>query len=170
MLLGQFTIDVRMLEVIVLAAGRGTRMKSELPKVLHPIGGKPMVACVLDTARQLGAERIHVVVGHGASQVSDAVAAPDVEIYVQSEQLGTGHAALQAAPSCHADSTVLILFGDVPLLSAGVLADVVSAAETQPTLLAATLEDPIGLRSGYPKARMAVLLGWLSRKMVCLTS
>ena len=152
MLLGQFTIDVRMLEVIVLAAGRGTRMKSELPKVLHPIGGKPMVACVLDTARQLGAERIHVVVGHGASQVSDAVAAPDVEIYVQSEQLGTGHAALQAAPSCRADSTVLILFGDVPLLSADVLADVVSAAETQPTLLAATLEDPMGygrvLRSG----------------------
>ena len=152
MLLGQFTIDVRMLEVIVLAAGRGTRMKSELPKVLHPIGGKPMVACVLDTARQLGAERIHVVVGHGASQVSDAVEAPDVEIYVQSEQLGTGHAALQAAPSCRADSTVLILFGDVPLLSADVLADVVSVAETQPTLLAATLEDPMGygrvLRSG----------------------
>ena len=152
MLLGQFTIDVRMLEVIVLAAGRGTRMKSELPKVLHPIGGKPMVACVLDTARQLGAKRIHVVVGHGASQVSDAVEAPDVEIYVQSEQLGTGHAALQAAPSCRADSTVLILFGDVPLLSADVLADVVSAAETQPTLLAATLEDPMGygrvLRSG----------------------
>jgi bifunctional UDP-N-acetylglucosamine pyrophosphorylase/glucosamine-1-phosphate N-acetyltransferase len=119
-------------------------MKSDLPKVLHPIGGKSMVACVLDTARQLGAERIHVVVGHGASRVSDAVAAPDVEIYVQSEQLGTGHAALQAAPSCHADSTVLILFGDVPLLSAGALAEVVSAAETQPTLLAATLEDPTG--------------------------
>ena len=133
-----------MLEVIVLAAGRGTRMKSDLPKVLHPIGGKAMVACVLDTARQLGAERIHVVVGHGASQVSDAVSAPDVEIYVQSEQLGTGHAALQAAPSCQADSKVLVLFGDVPLLSAGVLADVVSAAETQPTLLAATLEDPTG--------------------------
>ncbi|MEC8157862.1 MAG: bifunctional UDP-N-acetylglucosamine diphosphorylase/glucosamine-1-phosphate N-acetyltransferase GlmU [Pseudomonadota bacterium] len=144
MLHGQFTIDVRMLEVIVLAAGRGTRMKSELPKVLHPIGGKPMVVHVLDTARQLGAERIHVVVGHGASQVSDAVAATDVEIYVQSEQLGTGHAALKAAPSCHGDSTVLILFGDVPLLSADVLADVVSAAETQPTLLAATLEDPMG--------------------------
>ena len=144
MLSEQFTVNVRMLEVIVLAAGRGTRMKSELPKVLHPIGGKPMVACVLDTARQLGAERIHVVVGHGASQVSDAVAAPDVEIYVQSEQLGTGHAALQAAPSCHADSTVLVLFGDVPLLSAGILADVVSAAETQPTLLAATVEDPSG--------------------------
>ena len=152
MLSEQFTVNVRMLEVIVLAAGRGTRMKSELPKVLHPIGGKPMVACVLDTARQLGAERIHVVVGHGASQVSDAVEAPDVEIYVQSEQLGTGHAALQAAPSCRAESTVLILFGDVPLLSADVLADVVSAAETHPTLLAATLEDPMGygrvLRSG----------------------
>ena len=152
MLSTQLTIDARMLEVIVLAAGRGTRMKSDLPKVLHPIGGKPMVARVLDTARQLGAERIHVVVGHGASQVTDAVAAPDVEIYVQSEQLGTGHAALQAAPSCRADSTVLILFGDVPLLSADVLADVVSAAETQPTLLAATLEDPMGygrvLRSG----------------------
>ncbi len=68
MLMSPFTIDVRMLEVIVLAAGRGTRMKSDLPKVLHPIGGKPMVARVLDTARQLGAARIHVVVGHGASQ------------------------------------------------------------------------------------------------------
>jgi len=144
MLSAQFMINFQMLEVIVLAAGRGTRMKSELPKVLHPIGGKPMVACVLDTARQLGAERIHVVVGHGSSQVCDAVAAPDVEIYVQSEQLGTGHAALQAAPSCHPDSTVLILFGDVPLLSAGVLADVVSAAEAQPALLAATLKDPTG--------------------------
>ena len=144
MLSAQFIINFQMLEVIVLAAGRGTRMKSELPKVLHPIGGKPMVACVLHTARQLGAERIHVVVGHGASEVSDAVAAADVEIYVQSEQLGTGHAALQAAPYCHPDSTVLILFGDVPLLSAGVLADVVSAAEAQPTLLAATLKDPTG--------------------------
>ena len=144
MLSTQLTIDARMLEVIVLAAGRGTRMKSELPKVLHSIGGKPMVAHVLDTARELGAERIHVVVGHGASQVADAVASPDVETYVQSEQLGTGHAALQAAPACYADSTVLILFGDVPLLSAGVLADVVSAADAQPTLLAATLEDPTG--------------------------
>ena len=62
MLLAQLLIDVRMLEVIVLAAGRGTRMKSDLPKVLHPIGGKPMVARVLDTARQLGAERVHLVV------------------------------------------------------------------------------------------------------------
>ena len=79
-----------MLEVIILAAGRGTRMKSSTPKVLHPLAGRPMVMRVIDTARQLKAERIHVVVGHGAEQVSAAIAAPDVTTYVQAEQLGTG--------------------------------------------------------------------------------
>lgn len=133
-----------MLEVIILAAGRGTRMKSSTPKVLHPLAGRPMVMRVIDTARQLKAERIHVVVGHGAEQVSAAIAAPDVTTYVQAEQLGTGHAALQAAPSCLPQSTVLVLYGDVPLLTTEVLSEVVNAASHSPVLLAATLDNPIG--------------------------
>ena len=134
-----------MLEVIVLAAGRGTRMRSELPKVLHPVGNKPMVSHVIDTARELNAAKIHVVVGHGGDAVSDAIAADDVSTYSQREQLGTGHATLTAAPSCGPESTVLVLFGDVPLLSSDVLADVVRIASSgNPVLLAATLDDPTG--------------------------
>ena len=134
-----------MLEVIVLAAGRGTRMRSELPKVLHPVGNKPMVSHVIDTARELNAAKIHVVVGHGGDAVSDAIAADDVSTYSQKEQLGTGHATLTAAPSCGPESTVLVLFGDVPLLSSDVLADLVRIASSgNPVLLAATLDDPKG--------------------------
>ena len=134
-----------MLEVIVLAAGRGTRMRSELPKVLHPVGNKPMVSHVIDTARELNAAKIHVVVGHGGDAVSDAIAADDVSTYSQIEQLGTGHATLAAAPFCSPESTVLVLFGDVPLLSSDVLVDVVhSASSGNPVLLAATLDDPTG--------------------------
>ena len=119
-----------MLEVIVLAAGRGTRMRSSLPKVLHTLAGKPLINHVLDTARSIDAEKLHVVVGHGAEQVSMAIAANDVTSYIQSEQLGTGHATLAAAPHCQTDSTVLVLFGDVPLLSVSTLARVVAAAES----------------------------------------
>lgn len=103
-----------------------------------------MVGRVIDVARALKAARIHVVVGHGADAVSHAVAAPDVTSYVQTEQLGTGHAALQAVPSCNPDSTVLMLFGDVPLLSVEALSAVVDAASTGPTVLTATLADPDG--------------------------
>ena len=101
-----------MLEVIVLAAGRGTRMRSSLPKVLHTLAGKPLINHVLDTARSIDAEKLHVVVGHGAQQVSRAIAANDVTSYIQSEQLGTGHATLAAAPHCPTGSTVLVLFGE----------------------------------------------------------
>jgi len=134
-----------MLEVIVLAAGRGTRMRSALPKVLHPVGNKPMVSHVIETARELNAAKIHVVVGHGGDAVSEAIAADDVSTYSQLEQLGTGHATLTAAPFCGSESTVLVLFGDVPLLSSDVLVDVVRAASSgKPVLLAAKLDDPTG--------------------------
>jgi bifunctional UDP-N-acetylglucosamine pyrophosphorylase/glucosamine-1-phosphate N-acetyltransferase len=134
-----------MLEVIVLAAGRGTRMRSALPKVLHPVGNKPMVSHVIETARELNAAKIHVVVGHGGDAVSEAIAADDVSTYSQLEQLGTGHATLTAAPFCGSESTVLVLFGDVPLLSSDVLVDVVRAASSgNPVLLAAKLDDPTG--------------------------
>ena len=134
-----------MLEVIVLAAGRGTRMRSVLPKVLHPVGNKPMVSHVIETARELNAAKIHVVVGHGGDAVSDVIAADDVSTYSQLKQLGTGHATLTAAPFCGSESTVLVLFGDVPLLSSDVLVDVVRAASSgNPVLLAAKLDDPTG--------------------------
>jgi bifunctional UDP-N-acetylglucosamine pyrophosphorylase/glucosamine-1-phosphate N-acetyltransferase len=134
-----------MLEVIVLAAGRGTRMRSALPKVLHPVGNKPMVSHVIETARELNAAKIHVVVGHGGDAVSEAIAADDVSTYSQLKQLGTGHATLTAAPFCGSESTVLVLFGDVPLLSSDVLVDVVRAASSgNPVLLAAKLYDPTG--------------------------
>ena len=134
-----------MLEVIVLAAGRGTRMRSALPKVLHPVGNKPMVSHVIETARELNAAKIHVVVGHGGDAVSDVIAADDVSTYSQLKQLGTGHATLTAAPFCGSESTVWVLFGDVPLLSSDVLVDVVRAASSgNPVLLAAKLDDPTG--------------------------
>ena len=133
-----------MLEVIVLAAGRGTRMRSSLPKVLHALASKPMIHHVLDTARALEASRIHVVVGHGAELVSSAIAADDVTTYVQPEQLGTGHAALAAAPHCQPESTVIVLFSDVPLLSSATLSRVIKAAESGPVLLAASVKDPHG--------------------------
>ena len=133
-----------MLEVIVLAAGRGTRMRSSLPKVLHTLAGKPLINHVLDTARSIDAEKLHVVVGHGAERVSKAIAANDVTSYIQSEQLGTGHATMAAAPHCQTDSTVLVLFGDVPLLSADTLEQVVAAAKSGPALLAASMDNPHG--------------------------
>ena len=138
-----------MLEVIVLAAGRGTRMRSSLPKVLHGLASKPMIHHVLDTARAVEASRIHVVVGHGAELVSSAIAADDVTTYVQSEQLGTGHAALAAAPHCQSESTVIVLFGDVPLLSSATLSRVIKAAESGPVLLAASVKDPHGYGRVY---------------------
>lgn len=133
-----------MLEVIVLAAGRGTRMCSSVPKVLHTLAGKPLINHVLDTARSVDAQKLHVVVGHGAELVSEAIEATDVISYIQSEQLGTGHATLAASPHCQTDSTVLVLFGDVPLLSVNTLARVVAAAESGPTLLAASMNNPHG--------------------------
>jgi bifunctional UDP-N-acetylglucosamine pyrophosphorylase/glucosamine-1-phosphate N-acetyltransferase len=103
-----------------------------------------MIHHVLDTARALEASRIHVVVGHGAELVSSAIAADDVTTYVQPEQLGTGHAALAAAPHCQPESTVIVLFGDVPLLSSSTLSRVIKAAESGPVLLAASVKDPHG--------------------------
>ena len=87
------------LEVVILAAGQGTRMQSPLPKVLHPVAGRPMLAHVLDTARALSPRAIHVVVGHGAEDVREAINQPDISWITQAEQLGTGHAVLQAMPA-----------------------------------------------------------------------
>ena len=133
-----------MLEVIILGAGKGTRMRSSLPKVLHTLAGKPLIHHVIDTARQIGAAKIHVVVGHDAETVEDAVSAHDVVCHRQAEQLGTGHAVKQAIPACHPESTVVVLFGDVPLLTQCTLASVVEMADLGPVVLSAKVEDPSG--------------------------
>jgi bifunctional UDP-N-acetylglucosamine pyrophosphorylase/glucosamine-1-phosphate N-acetyltransferase len=133
-----------MLEVIILAAGRGSRMHSNIPKVLHPLAGRPLVGHVLGTARDLGAERIHVVVGHGADLVEAEVSAADVTCHLQAEQRGTGHAVQQAIGSCDPSSTVLVLYGDVPLISSASLREVIDLSSSGVAMLSATLEDPLG--------------------------
>lgn len=132
------------LHVIILAAGAGKRMKSALPKVLQPIAGRPMLAHVIDTARQLQPEAIHVVYGHGGEAVRQALAdQPDLRWAEQSQQLGTGHAVLQAMPEVPDAATVLVLYGDVPLIRGETLRHLLS----QPgrlAVLVAEVADPTG--------------------------
>lgn len=132
------------LEVIILAAGQGSRMKSTLPKVLHPVAGQPLLAHVVRTARALQPSAIHVVVGHGAEQVQAALASEQLGWVRQQQQLGTGHAVLQALPAVAADSVVLVLYGDVPLISEATLERLMALAETGPALLTANLANPSG--------------------------
>lgn len=132
------------LEVIILAAGQGTRMKSSLPKVLHPLAGRPLLEHVITTALALQPMAVHVVVGHGAEQVREQLAQFPVNWIIQHEQLGTGHGVLQAVPALSPDSTVLVLYGDVPLIGTETLAALVAAAATDPALLTARVADPAG--------------------------
>ena len=134
-----------MLDILVLAAGKGTRMRSDLPKVLHPIGGRPLVQHVVDTARQVGGEQILIVVGHGAEKVQERMAADDVKFVLQAKQLGTGHAVQQALPLVRNDATVLILYGDVPLTRTETLQKLAeSVSDQQMGLLTVNLKDPTG--------------------------
>jgi bifunctional UDP-N-acetylglucosamine pyrophosphorylase/glucosamine-1-phosphate N-acetyltransferase len=133
------------LEVVILAAGQGTRMRSALPKVLHPLAGRPLVKHVIDTAHRLGAQLVHTVIGHGADQLRARLAGEAVRWAEQREQLGTGHAVAQALPAVSPDSLVLILYGDVPLVSEPTLQALVAAASTDTlALLTVTLPDPSG--------------------------
>ena len=111
------------LEIVVLAAGRGTRMRSDLPKVLHHLAGRPLLSHVLATARDLKPDQIHVVIGFGADRIraTYAHADNDVSWVLQNKQKGTGHAVQQALPGIKDGSNVLVLFGDVPLVSTGLL-------------------------------------------------
>tara|TARA_B100000809_G_C15137224_1_gene531200 strand:- start:1486 stop:2847 length:1362 start_codon:yes stop_codon:yes gene_type:complete len=115
-----------MLDIVVLAAGKGTRMKSDQPKVLHTIAGKPMLSHVLDTARKVGADNLNVVIGHGSELVEQTVAASDVKFVMQTEQLGTGHAVQQVEHLLRDDAVVIILCGDVPLIKQSTLTDLVA--------------------------------------------
>lgn len=132
------------LDIVILAAGQGTRMRSALPKVLHPVAGKAMLGHVIDTARQLKPQKIHVVIGHGAELVREHLAADDLNFVLQSEQLGTGHAVAQALPALSAER-VLILYGDVPLIEAETLQRLLQQVnEQQLGLLTVNLNDPTG--------------------------
>jgi bifunctional UDP-N-acetylglucosamine pyrophosphorylase / glucosamine-1-phosphate N-acetyltransferase len=133
------------LSVVILAAGQGTRMRSALPKVLQPLAGQPLLAHVIATARALDPAAIHVVYGHGGDEVRTALAAESVSWVLQAEQLGTGHAVQQVAGRLPDGHRVLILYGDVPLLSAATLRDLLRLADSSALgVLTAHLEDPSG--------------------------
>ncbi len=132
------------LEIIVLAAGLGKRMRSDLPKVLHPLAGRPLLAHVLDVARALAPRRIAVVHGHGAEKVRAAFPDTSIAWVLQAEQRGTGHAVQQALKQIAADAEVLILYGDVPLVRATTLKRLLEAAREGVALLTAEPPDPQG--------------------------
>ncbi|MDR5751951.1 MULTISPECIES: bifunctional UDP-N-acetylglucosamine diphosphorylase/glucosamine-1-phosphate N-acetyltransferase GlmU [unclassified Caballeronia] len=133
------------MNIVILAAGMGKRMNSALPKVLHPLAGKPLLSHVIDTARTLKPTRLVVVVGHGAEQVQAAVGAPDVQFAVQAQQLGTGHAVQQALPLVDPSVPTLVLYGDVPLTRSSTLERLVDAASNgRYGVLTVTLDDPTG--------------------------
>lgn len=130
---------------VILAAGKGTRMYSNKPKVLHTLAGKPMAKHVIDTCEGLGAQNIHLVYGHGGDQMKAELGEERVQWVLQAEQLGTGHAVNQAAPEFADDEKVLVLYGDVPLISAETVENLLDA---QPTggiaLLTVVLDNPMG--------------------------
>ena len=116
------------LSVVILAAGQGKRMNSDLPKVLQPLAGRPLLAHVIDAARAAGAADIHVVYGHGGERVREALHEDALRWALQPEQLGTGHAVTQAMPGVADDALVLVLYGDVPLVRPETLRRLVAAA------------------------------------------
>ncbi len=134
-----------MLNVVILAAGQGTRMKSDLPKVLHPVGARPMLAHVIETARQLNPSRLVVIYGHGGQHVIDTINAPDIVWAEQAEQLGTGHAVAQGLHALSDAGIALVLYGDVPLTRTKTLQQLVEQVdENSLALLTVDLEDPSG--------------------------
>jgi len=133
------------LAVVILAAGQGKRMKSALPKVLQPLAGRPLLMHVVSRARSLEPSSMHVVYGHGGDQVRAALAGENLQWALQAEQLGTGHALMQAMPNVADDELVLVLFGDVPLIHAETLQQLLAAAGGKSVaLLTVMLDDPTG--------------------------
>ena len=133
-----------MLNIVVLAAGKGTRMRSKLPKVLHVLAGESLLARVLNTARDMGTKKLCVVVGHGAEQVRAAIAAADVDFVEQMPHLGTGPALQLAASHLNDAYPTLVLYGDVPLTQLSTLQRLVDAAADGMALLTVNLDDPTG--------------------------
>ncbi|HNC50847.1 MAG TPA: bifunctional UDP-N-acetylglucosamine diphosphorylase/glucosamine-1-phosphate N-acetyltransferase GlmU [Accumulibacter sp.] len=132
------------MNIVILAAGQGKRMHSNLPKVLHPLAGKALLAHVIDTARSLAPQSICVVYGHGGEVVRAAIDAPDLIWVLQEPQLGTGHAVLQAMPHLGNAATTLVLYGDVPLIQVDTLRHLVHAARDALAVLTVELADPGG--------------------------
>lgn len=134
------------MNVVILAAGQGKRMRSDLPKVLHRLAGRPLLAHVLDAARATGAKKICVVYGHGGETVPAALAAGDVTWVKQEPQQGTGHAVLQALPHLDPTGATLVLYGDVPLIRAETLGRLIAATQDGRilALLTVHLADPRG--------------------------
>ncbi len=133
------------LDIVILAAGKGTRMRSDLPKVLHPLAGRPLVSHVIRAAREIEASRICVVYGFGGDAVPGALADDKLTFVLQAEQLGTGHAVQQALPHLHKSGVTLVLFGDVPLIRPDTLKPLVAAAQAGKLgLLTVVLQDATG--------------------------
>src|SRR5688572_11448719 len=132
------------LNVVILAAGQGKRMRSRLPKVLHPLAGRPLIAHVVAAARALKPARICVVYGHGGEQVPQAVPTDGLVVVRRRPQLGTGHAVAQALPHLGGGSLTLVLYGDVPLMGEETLAAMIAGGGDRLTLLTAELDDPAG--------------------------
>mgnify|MGYP003385115292 CR=1 FL=1 len=133
------------LEVIILAAGKGTRMRSDMPKVLHPLAGKPMLVHAVEQAQKLVPTQTHIIVGHGAHQVEAQVTPLGAQCVTQEQQLGTGHAVAQAMPMVDNDATVLVLYGDVPLVPAELMQQLVNqTAQGGLAILTVTLDDATG--------------------------
>ena len=133
------------LSIIILAAGQGTRMRSDLPKVLQPLAGKPLLAHVLACSKSLAADDVCVVFGHGGETVQAQLPEPDIRWALQAEQLGTGHAVQQAMPETPDENRVLILAGDVPLLSPATLERLLTETPTdEMAVLTVDMDDPTG--------------------------
>ena len=133
------------MNVVILAAGMGKRMQSALPKVLHPLAGKPLLSHVVDTARALSPNRLCVVYGHGGEQVPQQLKADDLQFVKQEPQLGTGHAVMQTVALLDDSVPTLVLYGDVPLTTSATLQRLIeSAGQDKLAILTVTLDDPTG--------------------------
>jgi len=132
------------INIVILAAGQGKRMRSPLPKVLHRLAGRPLIDHVLDTARALEPQRICVVYGHGGETLPQAIGAPDLVLVRQKPQLGTGHALAQALPELTKADATLVLYGDVPLIEIDTLRKMLDSGRDQLVILTTEIDAPDG--------------------------
>ena len=144
------------LNVVILAAGMGKRMHSNLPKVLHKLAGRPLLSHVLDAARALSPAKIIVVTGHEAALVREAAAAPDIVFVNQSPQLGTGHAVQQAVPELAPGGKTVVLLGDVPLIQPAALQPLIDGPVNRVSMMTTLLDDPTGYGRVVRDARKKV--------------
>src|SRR4030065_1339615 len=150
------------LNVVILAAGAGKRMQSSLPKVLHTLAGHPLLLHVINSARLLSPNKICIVIGHGSEMVQQSIIGDDLTWVIQEQQLGTGHALMQAQSHLDKDGLTLVLYGDVPLVSIHTLQELITMAQGKHcALLTAVVEDPFGygriVRDSETKAITAIV-------------